>query len=248
MQGPFLIRWFVALTAWWLSTGASGASESVLKPATREGTAKLRQDWNLQSAQAIRDAKRSNLPSKGGLYPGQVRILKDLIDAAPVDVVEAEFQRICASAVPKSYAHGAAVDKNYDYVLLIALVERSIERKDAAHLTTLLSHHCPREVVYCPLEFALAYRWPGSIERLIDCYSAARSPSAKEDILFCLGRAFPALRDRFSASTEFVNQARSWYVANQGRLKVNDKYQYIPSLPPPSAGEDRTNLFLYGSK
>jgi hypothetical protein len=234
----------VTFTALWPFIGACGASESALSPAQKEGAAKLRQDWNLQSAQAIRDAKRSNLPSKGGFYPQQVRILKDLIDAAPADVVEAEFQRICTSDVPKSYAHGGEVDKNYDYALLIALVERGIERKDAAQITTLLSHHCPREVVYCPLEFALAYRWPGSIEHLIESYSAARSPSVKEDIVFCLGRAFPALRDRFPADIEFVKQARSWYVENQAKLKVNDKYQYIPSLPPPLAGEDRTNLFL----
>jgi hypothetical protein len=177
-----------------------------------------------------------------------VRILESLLNGAPTKVVEAEFQRICAADVGEFSGNDDEMDKNYDNVLMVAFVERSIKSRDAKHLVTLLSHHCPRHVVYIPLEFSLAYDWPGSIERLFDCYSATKSPAAKKDIVFCLRRAFPSLRGRFTVDNEFVEQAHTWYAVNQSRLKVNERYGYLPSQPPASDGEDRTNLFLFKSK
>lgn len=211
------------------------------------GAAKLKQDWKLQATREIEDAHRRNYSPKGGFYRAQVRVLQETLDQARQEVVESEFKRICGTDVADFSGRDDEMDKNFDHVMMVALLERSIGRRDTQHLQTLLSHHCPRYVVYCPLEFYLAYEWPGSIEHLFTCSVSAKAPAARKDAIFCLGRAFPSLRQRFSADSEFVHQAQSWYAANHSNLQFNTNYGYLPALPPPS-GEDRTNLFIYKSK
>lgn len=249
MQKTSFFPRLVPIIACWLFTVACGVSGESPRQVQQQPNVKLKQAWKLQVQENIQAAKTEKSPQKGGFYFNEVMILKSLLNETASNDLDAEFQRICAADVIHDYSNNDTdLDGNYDAFLLEAFVARIIENKDAPHLITLLNRHCPRHIVYSPLEFFLSYRWPGAIERLFDCYATAKSPVAKNDIAFCLRRAFPSFRDRFSADDEFVKQAQRWYLANSSKLQVNTRYQYLVSLPPPQPGEDRTNLFVYQAK
>jgi len=214
-----------------------------------QDAAKLRQDWKLRVMQAIQDAKKAGLISpKGGFYHKEVVILDALLDQAPANVAEDEFRRICANPVRDRWDSEDELDKSYDHVLMVAFFYRSSERKDRQRLTTLLCHHCPQYLGYAASEFYLVSTWPESIECFFDCYTAAKSAGVQKNVVSCLGRAFPALRDRFPADREFVQEARNWYMSNRSNLQINYRYVHVAAQPPPEPGLDVTNLFLYKPK
>lgn len=240
---------FAAVAAISLFTAAGIASDASGSKIPAKAHATLKQTWKLQSEKYIRDAKAASYTPKGGYYAGEIRILKDLLNQAPTNEVRIEFDRICAaSVIPERSGDDTNLDENYSHCLLQALVIRSIENKQSGELVTLLQHHCPRYLVFGALEFWLASDWPGSMERLFECYPAAKSTSARKDIVFCLGRAFPALRQQFPDDGEFVKQAQRWYSANQPNLEVNQRYQHLAAQPPPHPGQDVTNLFVFRSR
>jgi len=158
--------------------------------------------------------------------------LKRLLSEAPTEVVEEEFQRICVANVRDSYDDHSDLEKNYDNALLQAFTELSIEKKDGQRLTAILNHHCPKYIVYSALEFSMAYGWPGSLGLLFDCYATAKSPAVKQDIAFCLGRAFPDLRKRYTLDGEFIKEARTWYDANISQVQINTQYPHLPARLP----------------
>lgn len=239
MPKPSLFRCLVPITAFLLFAGGCGRSDESQRASQPAATAVLKQSWKLQ-------AEKYRKPDlKGSFYYNQVTILQRLLNEAPPEVAQAESQRICAADVLQFSGKYDDLDKNYDSVLLQAFVENAAVRRDNHQLVALLSHHCPRYIVFSALEFCLADQWPDSIERLFDGYAAAKSPAVRQDLVFCLGRAFPSLRIRFPADDEFVMRARSWYAANRSKLKVNPKYQWLPAQPPAQPGDDTTNLFVY---
>jgi len=249
MRQRSIFQWLLPIAACWFLTGACGLADESMKQAQQEGKTKLKQEWKLQTEKYIQVARDEKYPRKGGFYPDEVRILQSLLNEAPTNEVDVEFQRICAAAaVPMFSGDDRDLDGNYDHVLLQSFVWRSVDRRDAQQLIALLSHHCPRYIVYEPLEFYLAAQWPKSIEPLFACYAATKAPAVKQDIVFCLRRAFPSLRDRFPADDVFIKRAQSWYMGNRSKLAVNTKYQYLVSQPLQMPGVDTTNLFVYQSQ
>jgi len=179
------------------------------------------------SIKESKTALDSNALIGGGFYHKEVLLLDALLDQTPADVVEAEFRRVCASSVRDSWGPEDELDKSYDHVLMVALFDRSSERKDTQRLTTLLSYHCPQNLGYAASEFYLASRWPKAIECFFDCYTAAKSAGVQKDVVSCLGRAFPFLRSRFPADHEFVQETRNWYMSNRSNLQVNSMYVHL---------------------
>jgi hypothetical protein len=170
MRQRSIFQWLAPIAACWFFTGACGVADETTKQAQKEGSTKLKQEWKLQTEKYIQGAKDEKHPGKGGFYFDEVRILQSLLNATPANELDAEFQIICAAdAVPKFSGDDRDLDGNYDVVLLQSLVGWSVERRDAQRLLALLSHHCPLYIVYAPLEFCLAIRWPESIETLFDC-------------------------------------------------------------------------------
>jgi hypothetical protein len=210
-------------------------------------TTNLKQSWKTQVAQRIAAAKTS--PVKGGFYFDEVSILERLLNESPANTAAAASKYICAlETIPNRSGNDRDLDANYNTFLLQALIDHSIERKNTRGLVMLLSHHCPRYIVYTPLEFILAAKCQDSINPLFDSYVAAKSRPVRNDIIACLARAFPALRARSPSDPEFIKQAQAWFTGNRSRVQVNPLYQYLVAQPPPRPGEDRTNLFVPGSK
>jgi hypothetical protein len=238
----FLRQWCLALAA--VAPFAAGCGSHGGAPETA-AAAKLKQDWKLQVKQAMQDAEKEGFSPKGGFYHQEVMLLDALLDQAPAAVVEAEFGRICASTVQDRWRSEDDLDKSYDHVLMVAFFDRTTGRKDEQRLRTLLSHHCPQYLGNAASEFYLASAWPEAIECFFDCYTAAKSAGIQKNIVSCLGRAFPALRDRFPADREFVQQARSWYTSNRNNLQVNHRYVHVAAQEPAMPGVDVTNLFLF---
>lgn len=248
MRKALLFQWLIPIAACCFFACSCGVRDELTKQAQQQGTSKLQQDWKLQTEKYIQAAKADKYSPKGGFYFHEVRILQDLLKNAPRNELNAELQRICAADVIRECSNDHDLDGNYDAVLLQSFIGRSVERRDARQLVALLSHHCPRYIGYGPLEYYLASEWPDSFETLFDCYVAAKSPAARQDIVFCLRRAFPLVSERFPPDHEFVKQAKGWYLENRSKLAVNTRYQYLPAHPPSLREEDRTNLFVYWSK
>ena len=241
MRAYWRLNWIVPVAALAAALTACDGSRK-----SEPGGIALKNDWKVRANQFAEDAKRDNYRGiKGGFYSYQVKILEDLLDQVPSGVAAAEVERLCAAEVPEFLGQENDLDKIYDHVLLMALIEHNIKQKDARSLRALIESHCPRYVVYSPLEFSLVEGWPESFERLFEWYGSAKNATAKTNIAFCLGRAFPGLRGQFPADAEFVHQARSWYQANGSKLQTNHKYAWLPSQEPPPPGEDTTNLFAW---
>jgi len=234
-----------AIAACWFLAGTCAVPGESTKPAQSEATPKLKPAWKLGTENYIQAAIGEKYSRKGGFYSDEVRILQSLLNEAPASELQAEFQRICAAdPVPKFSGDDRDLEGNYDGILLQAFAGWIVDRRDGHQLIALLSHHCPRYIVYAPLEFYLASKWPASVQTLFDCYAASRAPAAKQDILFCLRRAFPLFSARFPADDEFVKRAQSWYAGNRSKLAVNMKYRYLVSQPPPRPEDDTSNLFV----
>jgi hypothetical protein len=176
----------------------------------------------------------------------QVEDLEELLKTAPTNLVTCEFRRICSLNVPAlTSLDNYDLEKNFDNVLLEALIDLSAENKDGTNLLTLLKQNCPSEIGIVPLEFRLARRWPDSILLMMKSYGEAKSRRVRTAIVRCLGRAFGTLRDRFPKDEEFVAEARAWYQEHRLELELNKRYFYLASLPPPAPGTSNPrDLFL----
>ena len=228
--------------------GVTAASDEPQRQAVQRELMKLKQTWKSAVEQYRLKAEKSGFELKGGLHFQQFRILTKLLNNASSKTIQAESKRICAKQVGPLPVDSSDPDKIYDSILLEALVDRSIEQKDAPRLSLLLSHNCPGYIVYAPLEFRLAdSEWPGAIQVLFDCYEKSKSAHAKKDIVVCLGRAFASLRESLPADSVFVEEAKRWYVKNRSKLKVNNKYPYLTAQPRYIVPPDK-NLFVFSSK
>jgi len=191
---------------------------------------KLRQAWKLE-AEKVRELK--------SFSDAKVQILKELLNKAPVDVVEAEFRRICSTMVPTD----SESPFDCDTTLLHALVARTVEQRDREAFVTLLSANCPIYVGFVPLEFHMATTWPDATSLLFDSYAKAKSDHSKTNFVFCLGRAFASLRKQFSVDDAFVVKAKSWFAENRSNVQVNQQYPHATLDPRERLNADK-NLFL----
>jgi hypothetical protein len=170
----------------------------------------------------------------------KVRVLKRLLDAAPTNVVEDEFVRVCSTTVPAV----SLEPFDYDTVLLQAMVSRAVEQKNREMLVRLLQSNCPQYVGFLPTEYYLARAGTNVFSSLFDAFETARSTEAKQRALTCLARAFDSLRSQYPDDQAFVGHAKLWYAQHNGSLALNPDYPHLGSRPAFPLSLPNKDLFL----
>lgn len=199
----------------------AGQSEQSEQRDAKSALTEMKESWKMQSNE-FRDSK--------SFWQHSVEVLKTLLRTAPTNVVQAEVDRLCRTAVPRSPQDPPDFEKSYDNALLEAMLEWSIEEKDSSRLKALLAANCPYYVGNVPLEYYVATKWRDAVLLLCDWCAEAKTSEAKKNLLHCLGRAFPALRTQYRDDTAFLAQAQRWY--RDDDLEINSAYPHLMGVDP----------------
>jgi hypothetical protein len=152
-------------------------------------------------------------------------LLINLLKQRSPEEVNAERERV--KSEPVDYDH---MDQ-YDSYLLQALFVISANAKDRQQLVSLLSAKGPRFVANSAIELEVAsLEIDKPLLILFDSYDKA-TDGQRSWLVNVLRHGFKDLSKQFSDDEQFISASKTWYLANEPRIKPNPYYHPFVEFP-----------------
>lgn len=204
-----------------LSCGSRQLPSEAQAPQSQPSDQKPRIDIQLLWEERVKNIDFSKV--RKGAEVERLSILEALLEQAPPEQVQAEFERLRSSPTPANKL------TDYDTTLLQLLVERAVKRGERDRLVDLLSAKCPRFVGVDSLELYLAdSKLPDPLLVLFDSHERAANDDSKRVLMEILKRVFGFVISEHTDEKKFLVASKEWYSRVGNKLQINVDYHPIP--------------------